>query len=225
VKISHYAIKHPAVITILLIALILGSLVSVSGIKRQLFAKIDLPQAFIFTSWPGGSPEEVEREITNPLEDELSLIGSVSSITSSSSNSLSLITISFTMETIVEDKLVEIREKINNAASQLPDDISGPPMVMKMSSSSLSAYTAAVSSSLPLITLSSYLNNQALPRFSRIPGVGQVSLSGDIQEEVFIELDLDRLGAFNLTPLEILQIFQGGNSSLPAGSVSLEKRP
>jgi HAE1 family hydrophobic/amphiphilic exporter-1 len=224
VKISHYAIKHPAVITILLIALILGSLVSVSGIKRQLFAKIDLPQAFIFTSWPGGSPEEVEREITNPLEDELSLIGSVSSITSSSSNSLSLITISFTMETIVEDKLVEIREKINNAASQLPDDISGPPMVMKMSSSSLSAYTAAVSSSLPLITLSSYLNNQALPRFSRIPGVGQVSLSGDIQEEVFIELDLDRLGAFNLTPLEILQIFQGGNSSLPAGSVSLEKK-
>jgi len=224
VRISRYAIDHPAVITILSATLLLGSLLSLAGLKQQLFAQVELPRVLIFTTWPGGSPEDVEREITNPLEDELALLSGVSEISSTSSDSLSFIMVSFTMDTVVDDRTTEIRERLNSAAGDLPGDISGPPALFKMSSSSLSAFTAAVRSELPLVTLSDYMDRSLIPRFSRIPGVGQVSLTGALTREAEVLLDPDRLTRTGLTPVDVLNALEYGNRSLPAGSVTMKKK-
>lgn len=221
-KLSEYAIKHPAVITISLIALVLGSSIAVSGLKQQLFASVDLPQAIVITTYPGGTPEDIERDITNPLEDELSKLSSVTEITSTSADSISTIFISFTMDTVISDKLVDIREMINNASGELPDDISGEPQIFKMSSSSLSAFTTVIESELPLVEVTKYIEEQVIPRLSRISGVAQATLNGGVEKEVKIVLDLDKLMARSVSVLEVVDMLQYNNVSLPAGTVSLK---
>ncbi|MCK5736488.1 MAG: efflux RND transporter permease subunit, partial [Spirochaetaceae bacterium] len=76
-KIADYAIRHPAVIGIFLISLALFGLLSFQGMPRDLIANIDLPEILILTIYPGASPEVVERDVTNPLEKQFSLISGI----------------------------------------------------------------------------------------------------------------------------------------------------
>lgn len=218
-KISQQAIDHPAVVSILLIALLLGSVVGVSSLRQQLFAEIELPQVVVLTTYPGASPEDVEREVTEPLEDQLKTLDGVTAIDSTSSQSSSFISVSFTLDSEISDHLMDIREQINQVQGELPDDITGPPMIIPFSTSALSAYSAVVESDMDRLELSALLEDELLPQLARISGVGQAQLSGGVESEVEVMIDPDGLNFRNLSVTELAQIVSASVSSLPAGEV------
>ncbi len=220
-RISEYSIRHPAVVGILLAALFVAAAAALSGLKQQLFAETEMPQATIITLYPGGAPEDVEREVTNPLEDVLSTLDGVTEMTSTSSQWSSIIRISFTMQTDPASRIVDIRELINNAMPLLPDDISGLPQIHVFSTAALSAYTAVVESLLPPEQVTAYLKDQVIPRLSKISGAASVSVNGAVDREVRIVLDPDKMPARGLSALEIAQVLSSGNLSLPAGSTDI----
>ena len=135
-KLSDYSIKHPAVITILLIVLLVFGVIAATGLTKDMIAEINIPTLLVITSWPGVGPGDVEADVTDVLEAELGTLEGLNQMTSISRNSISLITLELNFGESAGEKLPDVREKINQVASQLPSDLPGPPRIVQYSTSS-----------------------------------------------------------------------------------------
>jgi len=218
-KISDFAIKHPAIITILLVVLLVFGMISVLQLPQDYLADVNLPTAVVVTVYPGGSPSDIEREVTRPLEDELSTISGLEEITSNSFDSVSSITLSLEMGQSIDDRLVDIREKINNVMPDLPDGITGAPTIMKFSSSVKPVFIFSVKSGMEEDQLANYIEEIVKPAVSRVGGVSEVTINGQRKSIIEIELDLDRLEALRIPVLDIYNTLKYNNVAFPGGDV------
>ncbi|MDR1894904.1 MAG: efflux RND transporter permease subunit [Spirochaetales bacterium] len=216
-KISDFGIKHPSVVLMLMIVLLVFGIMAGLNLRRSLIAEMSMPTLVVFSLWPGAGPEDVEREVTNPLEEALGTLAGLEEMTSSSQDSISLITLQFSYGEKAVDKIPEIREKINSAIPSLPEDLSGVPSIMAYSTDALPVMTILAEGLGSRIELSRYCREELVPRLSRIPGVAQVRLQGASQEKVQIEADLGRLSALGISLLDLAGILSAVNVSLPAG--------
>ncbi|MBI9098616.1 MAG: efflux RND transporter permease subunit, partial [Spirochaetaceae bacterium] len=218
-RISDFAIKHPSIISILLVVLLVFGLISVFQLPQDYLADVNLPTALVITVYPGASPSDMEREVTRPLEDELSTISGLDEITSSSFNSISSITLTLQMGQSVDDRLVDIREKINNVMPRLPDGVEGAPSIMKFSSSAKPVLIFSVKSETEDDLLANYIDEVLKPAVSRVEGVSEVTVNGERRSLVEIELDLDRLEALQIPVLHIYNVLKYNNVAFPGGDV------
>lgn len=218
-RVSNFSVKHPVIITIVLIAVLFFGMISLLGMRQELFADVEMPTLLILTLYPGAGPADVEREVTSILEEEISMISGISSLESTSSDSISMISVEFLWDIDTDTKIAELREKLNSALPRLPSSISGQPEIWKMSSGSLAIFSAALESDMDKISLSDYLRERIVPRLSRIEGVGRVGFSGASSRIVDIQLRLNELAAKNVSILNVYQLLQYNNVSFPAGAV------
>ena len=218
-KITDFAIRHPAVITILLVVLLVFGIISLVQLPQDYLADVNLPTAVIVTVYPGGSPRDIERELTRPLEDELSTISGLDEIASSSYDSVSSITLTLEMGQSIDDRLVDIREKINNVLPDLPDGISGPPSIMKFSTSEKPVLIFSVKGKMTEDLLATYIEEIIKPAVARVDGVSEIRVNGQRNSIIEIELDLDRLEALKIPVLDIYNILKYHNISFPGGDV------
>lgn len=218
-KISDYSVKHPVVIGILLIALILFGLLSVQGIRQDFIPGIELPTAVVITSWPGGSPSDIESELTDPLEKNLGTMAGVKALSSTSMNNISLITIEFNWGENLDLRIPEVREKISTAMEELPSGISGQPKIFRYNSNAMPVYLAAVEGPSSLSVKSDFLEDRVVPALSRIDGVAEVVLKGQRDEELRITVDSDLLASRKLSLLDVYAALDRSSVSFPGGDV------
>lgn len=218
-RISDYSVKHPVVIGILLIALILFGILSVQGIRQDFIPGIELPTAVVITTWPGGSPLDVEAELTDPLEKNLSTMDGIKALSSTSMNSISLITIEFNWGENLDLRIPEVREKISTAMEELPPGISGQPQIFRYNSNAMPVYLAAVEGPASLSIKSEFLEDRVVPGLSRIDGVAEVVLKGVRNEELRITVDPDLLASRKLSLLDVYVALDRGSVSFPGGDV------
>ncbi|MDR2629772.1 MAG: efflux RND transporter permease subunit [Spirochaetaceae bacterium] len=216
-KIADYAIKHPVVILMSLIVLVVFGAIAALSLRRNLIADMSLPTLAVVTTWPGVGPEDIEREITNPLEDALGTLEGLNQMSSISQNSVSLITLELGYNEDADAKISDIREKINGVMDELPDDISSPPEIFLYSTSQLPIMTILVEGEGSRSELSTLCRDEIVPTLSRIPGVARVNVNGDSREVVEITADIDLLRAAGLSVLDIAKILPASNVSLPGG--------
>ncbi|MDA3955369.1 efflux RND transporter permease subunit [Oceanispirochaeta sp.] len=218
---SNYSVRHPVVIGILLIALVLFGLLSVQGTRQDFIPSIELPTAVVVTSWPGGSPRDMEREVTNPLEKELGTLANVQDMTSTSMNSVSLITIEFNWGEDLALRIPEVREKISVALSELPDGISGQPEIFRYNSNVMPVFVAVVEGPASVEEKTRFLRDRVVPRLSRIKGVAEVVLQGDRDEELRVTVSPDLLASRKLSLLDVYGALSQGSVSFPGGDVQI----
>jgi len=218
-KISDYSIRHPAVITMLIIAVVLFGLISLPGLKQEFIPGISFPQLTVFTVYPGAGPEDVEKEVTEPLEEVFNGIPGVTGLSSTSSDSLSTITLSFDWKIDASDKIPDVREKINGVLGELPEDISGSPSILHISSNALSCFATSIEGDMEAGELTRYVDDFVKPAFSRVTGVARVNLSGGTRKEVLIRVDPFQLQNQGISVLELYKLLEYNNASVPAGSV------
>ncbi len=218
-KIADFSIKHPAIIGILLITLALFGLLSFRGMKRDLLANIEMPEILVFSVYPGASPETVEREVTEPLEDSFGLISGVEKISSDSYDGYSTIFIVLDWDADIEAKKNDIRDRINAASSDLPDGLAGSPRIYDLGVSSLPVYSCLVESDMEEGELARVLDEDFLPRFSRLADVSAVYARGAEKPAVRIRLDPAKLEAMDITALEAYAAVARGQANVPAGDV------
>ena len=216
-KIADFAIKHPKVIMMFLIILFVFGIMSVFNLRRSLIADMAMPTLVVITAWPGVGPADIEREITNPLEESLGTLAGLNLMSSTSRNSVSVIELQLSYNENAEDRLYEIREKINSAMNQLPDDLPAPPSIFQYSTAQLPMMTIIVNGEGSRSDLSKLCNDDIVPVLSRVSGVANVNIRGESNEIVEIKIDLDRLGALKISLLDIAQILPAANLSLPGG--------
>jgi HAE1 family hydrophobic/amphiphilic exporter-1 len=218
VKIADYAIKHPKVILMCLIVLLVFGIIAAFGLRRNLIAEVSMPTLVVVTTWPGVGPEDIEKEITDPLEEALGTLENLKEMNSVSRNSVSLITLQLNYGEDTKDRIPGIREKINGVMAELPGDISGPPEIFAYSSSQLPVMTILVEGQGDRAELSQLCRDTIVPALSRIAGVAQVAMNGGSDEVVEIVVDLDKLQGLGLSALDIAQILPAFNVSLPGGN-------
>lgn len=147
-NIAKLAINRPVFITsIVAIIIILGS-ISFSDVSVEMLPDMSFPTMSITTIYSGSSPVEIEQLITNPLEDELGTISGIKHLSSESKEGLSIITIEFNMDVDIDKVSQDVRDKINVAKNNLPDDISDDPVISKIDFNAQSVIRLALISDL-----------------------------------------------------------------------------
>jgi len=224
-SISSFSVKHPAIITILLVALVIFGVMAGSSLNSEMIPPIAMPEATIVTVYPGAGAKDVERDISRLIENQMSTLPGISTLTSSSSNSFSLVSMEFSSDVNVYDKLPQIRELLNGIADDLPSGIDGNPVVfISEASSFLPIFSARISGGLDSEALMEYLENRVSPALARIPGVSKINLVGGSKREARITLNVAELEARGIAALTVFEALQYNNLNVPAGNAEFRSK-
>lgn len=218
-KLADFSINHPVIITIVAITVLVFGVVALLSLTSELIPDSSLPTLVVVTTYPGVGPSEMEERVTRVLEDELAPTSGLSAMSSQSMPSASTITLEFNWETDVDAKLPEVRERINNVLPDLPDDLAGPPQIIKVTSGIIPIFSVSISSTSDPYALAQYAADELVPALSQIDGVATVALKGYRDRELQVIVDPARLTSREIDILQVMQVLSVADSSVPAGEL------
>lgn len=192
---SKFSVKKPMTVLVgVVIAIVLG-IVAFSRMTPDLLPNINLPYAVIITAYPGATPEEVESEVTRPIEQAMATLDHVEEITSVSRENASQVMLQLTDDANMDTLTADIREKLNGVSWP---DMAGTPYIMKINPSMMPVTVAAMEmEGMDNVELTDLLDSELMLKLEGIAGVASVSESGNVQETVTVELRQDRIDALN----------------------------
>ena len=214
-KIATLSVKHSAILSMILIALAVFGMFSITTTNLEFIPDIDMPQIFVIAVYPGASAEDVEKDVVEILEDDFVTLPDFKSMDSQSMNSAAMITITFQDGVNPEDQLNEVRNRISQLMPSLPDGLQGEPTAIIGGATMLPIVSFSVESSGDIAALSEYIDDTLRPQLTRIPGVSTISVSGSTEPEVSVHLRMDDLNARSISPLTVYQILSYSNISMP----------
>ena len=223
-NIAKFPVKHPVVIGMILIVLVTFGVISLSNMNIAFMSDISMPEVMVLTIYPGAGAEDVEQDITNVLENDFVTLPNFKSISSTSSNSVSFITISFQDGIDANQQLAEVRHRITQKMDELPDGISGTPNAFVAGVSMLPVITFSVQGGKDLGRITEYINETLKPQITSIPGVSEVTVSGGKELRVNIKLRMKDLTAKGIPVAQVYQIVNYGNVTLPVGNAEYESK-
>jgi HAE1 family hydrophobic/amphiphilic exporter-1 len=223
VWLSDFSIRRPVFAVMLIGALVALGLISLGRIGVDMFPPVEFPMVSVATILEGATPDTVETEVTDVLEERLNTISGVKSINSRSSENLSQIFVRFELDEDIDVKAQDVRDKVALARLTLPTDAE-PPIVEKMDPDAEPILGIMLAGDLPRGELTRLAKDVVKERIERIPGVGSVTLVGGREREVRIWLDLFRLRAYGLTAADVLRAIQTEHADLPGGRLETAGR-
>jgi HAE1 family hydrophobic/amphiphilic exporter-1 len=216
--ITELAIRRPILIVVLFTALSLLGFIGYSQLKYESFPKINIPVVTIQTIYPGASASEIESSVTKKIEDAVSGLDKVDNIISTSAEGVSIVTISFLQDANIDISLQDAQRKVNQIISSLPTGVKSPAL-LKVSLDDMPILIIGVTGNLPDTQLYQFVKNTVAPRISKQPGVGQVRVIGGLEREIKVNIDTQKLKAYRLSSLQVLQAIQSSNLEFPTGAV------
>ena len=213
------SIERPVLATVLSLILILFGAIGYSNLSVRELPNIEFPTVSIVTVLPGASPEVVEKEVTEVLEEVVSTIEGIDTLTSSSVEQVSKITIRFDLNRNIDLAAQDVRDRVARARSELPPDTE-EPVVSKIDLDARAILWISLNADrASLRDLSGYADTVVKERLQRLPGVGSVPIGGEKRLAIRIYLDAARLGAHRLTVNDVVAVLQRENVEIPAGRV------
>ena len=221
---SGFAVKHPAVIAMILIVLVVFGMYFVLDMNVEFIGDMSLPSVIVISTYPGAGAEQVEQEVTAILENDFVTLPDFRNITSSSMNSVSMITLTFADGVNPYDQLPEVRNRISRLMESLPDGLSGEPWAVVGGASMMPIFTFSVEGGQDTARVTEYIKDEVIPKITRISGVSEVELSGGKELQVLITLRLDDLVSKKISVTNVYQSLSYGNVNLPIGTADYESR-
>ena len=220
-NISELALKRPILATVMNLLIILFGVVGYSFLAVREYPAIDPPVVNVRTSYAGANSDIIESQITEPLEKSINGIPGIRTITSSSSNGSSNISVEFNITENIETAANDVRDKVSQAVRNLPQDIDAPPVVGKSDASGDFIILMAVQSKTKgLLELSDYAETVLQEKFQTIPEVSSVGIVGQKRPSMRIWINPDKLNAFNITFTDIRAALNAENVEIPSGKIS-----
>jgi len=216
---SKLCIRKPVTTIMVTLMVFIAGIVSYFNLDQALMPDMDLPIAVVMTTYVGASPEEIEELISKPMEESLGSIANVDTVTSYSSTNSSMVLLQFVDGTDIDMAAVDMRDKIDQMKSTLPD-AAGDPMVIKMDINAMPITIGVKAENMDLESLNDLLEDNVANRLERIEGVASVSLSGGITNEVRITVDPVKLAGYGLTTSTLSGLLAAENMNLPSGDLT-----
>lgn len=221
-RISDFFIDRPAVTLLILLIIAAGGIHAWLSMPVESDPDVTVPIAIITTLYPGASPDDIEKEVTDPVEKKIRELGDLDHVESYSVDSVSFILVEFLPGLDIDLKLNELRGKVQDAESELPDDAE-TPRIDEISTTGLPIMVLSLSSEYDLALLRQVAEDLK-DAIDVLPTVGQVDVFGISERVVYVEVDPVRLAGYRI-PLEAIpQILEAENLDIPAGTVDMGKR-
>ena len=218
-RLTEIAIKRPAFITMVFVALAVLGIYSYSQMGVDLLPKMDWPIVTIVTVYPGAGPKEVESDVSKPIEDGLSSLNNVDNIRSYSRENVSVVVVQFTFSTDVNQAANDVQRNVDMVRSSLPKEADAP-RVQKADLNSFPIVRISAEAAMDATRLYQFINDDVKPDLERVPGVATVDLVGGKQREIRVEVDNERLRGYNLSITQLAQALSRENLDFPAGTIT-----
>lgn len=201
------------------LTILLFGIIGISFLGIREFPSVDPPIINVRTTYVGANADVIEAQITEPLEEAINGIAGIKSLTSSSNDGTSNITVEFDVGADLEAAANDVRDKVSGAQRNLPPD-TDPPVVSKADADSQPIVFLAVQSDRRnLLELSDLANNVFKERLQTIPGVSVVNIWGEKRYAIRLRMDPLRMASYGITPLDVLNKVQSENVELPSGKI------
>ncbi len=217
-SITEIAIKRPSLIIVIFSILIGGGLFSYSKLNYELLPDMTQPTLIISTMYPGAAPSNVEQTVSKKIEDVLSGIDGIKSITSQSYEGTSIVVAEFSMGVDMDSKQQEVQRKLNNLMSLLPKEVKSPN-ISKVSPNDQPIMQLSATSKLDNAQFYDLIKNQIRPQLQQIQGIGEITIVGGQEREIQVNIDQDKLRFYGLSINQVTNAINRANAEFPAGKV------
>lgn len=216
----RFSIRNPVVVNLLAISVVVVGVFSMINLPREVFPPVSLNWVYIITNWSGATPEEMERLVTIPLEEEVVSVERIESITSRSYQSRSVISVRF--ESMPADEFRAILQDLQSEIDQVNDlpEAADDPLVMNFTADD---FMPLINVTLATTTVSEremmQLAREIRSEIKLIDGVKDVNITGERESEVWVAVDPARLTAVGLSLSQVVEALASKNIGFPLGSV------
>jgi HAE1 family hydrophobic/amphiphilic exporter-1 len=215
---TRTAISRPIFILMFVLALVVLGLQSRGKMPKELNPNVDIPYVTIITTYSGAGPSEIETLVTEPIEKNVTSIGGLKNVTSTSQEGTSTVMLEFEMGTDIEAAAADVRDKVAIARASLPKD-ADDPKVVKLDTSSMPIMTLGLAGSLTAKEMRILADNVISDRLAKVGGVASVNVSGGEEREISVAVDKDRLDAYGIGIGAVVDALNAANKNNPAGSI------
>lgn len=216
-KFAQTFIKHHVMTILLYILVVVFGFYSFQNLPLALMPFMEVPAAVVYATYPGAGPEDIEQQVTKKLEGAVAGLSGLDTLQSTSSENMAMLVIRFTNDTDMDQAMTDLRDKVAQVKSQLPDDASDPT-VMSIDIDSMPVVQVALRGN-DLASLQSIAEDEIQPTLERLDGVASVDISGGYEQEIAVHTDASRLKGYNLTISSIGQQLGADNIAIPGGDL------
>lgn len=216
------AIAKPVTTLLIFVGVVIIGVFSFLKLPIDLFPELEIPFISVMTAYPGASANEIETNITRLLENRLNAVEGLKEISSSSKDNMSMVFLELNWGTNLDEVMNDVRSNLDMIREQLPKG-SSSPFIFKFNFSSMPIIQFAVTAKESYAGLDKILEESVIPRLNMVDGIGNISTSGAPERFVYIDLNQEKLDAYNL-PLEAVgAAVSSNNLNLSSGTVKMKK--
>jgi multidrug efflux pump len=224
VILSDLSVRRPVFASVLSLMLVILGLAALANLPVRQYPDIDPPVVSIETTYRGASAEVIETKVTQVIEDRIAGLEGIEKLTSSSRDETSSIRIEFSLARDIDEAANDVRDRVSRVASDLPDE-ADPPEIAKVDNDTRAVmYLNLTSDRMSGLEITDYADRFLTDRFSTVPGVARVRISGERRYAMRIWLDREALAAHGLTVTEVEDALRADNVELPAGRLESLQR-
>ena len=213
------SIRRPVATTMIMISVMFIGLMAMFSMKSELLPNMNIPVVTVRTTWQGAVAEDVETQVTKKIEEILPNVEGIDKIESTSTYGQSTIVVKFDYGINADEKVTEIQRELSKITNDLPSAADTP--IAKKVEAGTGNLTLVIMMSAPNKTeLSSFVEEYLKPKFESLPGIGQVNVFGNPDKQLQIQIDSDKLAAYDLSPMELYDMIRVSSLNVPLGTVS-----
>jgi HAE1 family hydrophobic/amphiphilic exporter-1 len=218
-KLAEICIKRPVFAAMIILALVVVGASSYTKLGIDRFPSFDRPSVTVRTTLPGASPEEMETEVSDKIEEVVNTVAGIQELRSVSNAGNSFIIATFGLETDIEAAAQDVRDRVAGVVRSLPRDID-PPVVSKFNNDSSPVLSIALSADRSVRELTEYADKVIRPQLERSTNVGEVQILGGLNRAINVWIDADRLAAYQIPITTVRNAITRQNADVPGGNVT-----
>ncbi len=217
---ADLSIRRPVFATMMMVALVVLGLVSYKRLAIDEYPDVTYPIVIAQTTYPGASPEVMERDVSRPIEEALNTVQGLKEIGSTSLNGISLVRLTFNLDVDVLAAQQDVQAKVARIRRSLPPEIEEPVIQHFDPNDQPIVSVAMQSKDRSLRELTSLADEVVSTRFQAIPGVGGINVNGGETRQIRVELHPDAMRSYGIGPPQVIQALQRENQEIPAGRIT-----
>ena len=217
-KLAELCVRRPVFACVLILILLVVGTAGFFRLGVDRFPQVDLPTVSISADLPGASPETMEIEVTDKIEEAVNTIAGIEELRSTSSEGSSSVRVTFSLETDIDAATQEVRDRLGRIQGQLPENVD-PPRVRRFDPNQIPVLSIAVSGTQPIGLVTKYADVTLRNLVENAGGVGDVQLRGDRERQINITPDAERMRSYNVAVPDLIAALQAQNNDIPGGRV------
>lgn len=222
--ISRFSVKKPYTVLVGVVLVVVLGIVSFSRMTTDLLPDMNLPYALVMTTDVGASPQEVEKDVTAPIEAAMATTSNIKTVSSSSYDSYSMVILEYEQNANMDSVLIEMQQKLDQLEGSWPDTV-GTPVIMQIDPDMMPVMVASADvEGMNQSEVSAYVENDLVPAIESVEGVASVSTTGTLEENIQVTLNQEKIDALNEQILsKIDEQFVDAQKELDDASAEMEK--